>query len=684
MGTYISVISYLYIILIRRGSLLTKFRLNAFQLNAFQRLNLNLFHKGFILVFAPLAFELIFVIILACLLHQAEQEALREAHSKAIITKTNTLTKIFIDAGASVGAYSVSKNPDFGEHYELAVAQMEQELKDLKMLVKDNPRQLANLEHIEVSARRGLDLLNKIKISTDEGSRISSLIGSHRVYKELKGLIEQVESDLNGFVEEERRIERTSPQAQARARSYVHIFLWVGLVLNILLALVMAHLFFTGITGRLSTLSDNAVRLAKSEPLNESLTGNDEIASLDKVFHEMARALEEAIQKQRSIVETMPVGLFIINNNGIIELINPTMATMFAYKDNDLIGKHISTLFTKATEFEQRFDPIKLDSAKHDQKNSTSENIYEKLIGHVRELDAQRWTGEVFPVQLTLTSFKYKEGDRYLCNILDVTERHEIERLKREFVSTVSHELRTPLTSIRGSLSLLALGALGSVSEQAGKVIKIAERNTIRLINLINDLLDVEKLEAGKLEMVFDNVPFANIIERALESVRSFAEQYNITFETAQTNTVVYADGDRLVQVLVNLLSNAVKYSPRNGTVKLSIDETNDFIKIGITDRGRGIPTDFKDKVFERFQQVEAADAKQKGGTGLGLAICKAIIEEHGGTIGVDSEEGKGSTFWFILPLKTAVSSVAPEQIIENINKIHKSSKVKENRLEKV
>jgi signal transduction histidine kinase len=203
-------------------------------------------------------------------------------------------------------------------------------------------------------------------------------------------------------------------------------------------------------------------------------------------------------------------------------------------------------------------------------------------------------------------------------------------------------------------LTLLSVGALGSLPEQAKKVVTIAERNTIRLITLINDILDIEKLESGKLDMVFEVISMGNVLERSSESVRAFAEQNGIVLQMIPSTASVYADGDRLVQVLVNLISNAVKFSPKDAAVTVRVEEIPNWIEVKVIDRGRGIPEKFKNSLFQRFQQVEASDAKKKGGTGLGLAICKGIIEAHGGNIGVDSEEGKGSVFWFRIPPASA------------------------------
>ncbi|HNB21468.1 MAG TPA: HAMP domain-containing sensor histidine kinase, partial [Candidatus Melainabacteria bacterium] len=313
------------------------------------------------------------------------------------------------------------------------------------------------------------------------------------------------------------------------------------------------------------------------------------------------------------------------------------------------VGRHLMTLFTEARLYSMN---------SREDLQQFMENLFHKALNRVGEFDALKQTGEDFPIELSLSEFNMADGRYYLANILDVSERREVERLKKEFVSTVSHELRTPLTSIRGSLTLLNVGALGALPDQAMKVVNIAERNTIRLIGLINDILDIEKLESGKMDMVFQDVDISSVMERSFESVKTFADNNGVLLEMVPSHVRVNADGDRLVQVIVNLMSNACKFSPKGATVTVRVDEIPNWIEVKVIDRGRGIPAKFKNLLFQRFQQVEASDAKRKGGTGLGLAICKGIIEAHGGTIGVDSEEGKGSVFWFRIPLAQAGSKI--------------------------
>lgn len=236
----------------------------------------------------------------------------------------------------------------------------------------------------------------------------------------------------------------------------------------------------------------------------------------------------------------------------------------------------------------------------------------------------------------------------------------EAARRKQELVSMVSHDLRTPLTSVQASLTLLSEGVLGSLPVRAHKEITNAENNTSRLINLINDLLDIEKMEAGQLRVDCQKTPVLPIFERSFEAVKAFAEKQNVNIKIVDTDLEIYADGDRIIQVLVNLFSNAIKFSPAESTVTLeAVWAPNNMVELRVIDQGRGIPASFLPQMFQRFQQVDQiGDSKKKKGTGLGLAICKSLVELHGGEIGVRSEEGKGSTFWFQIPVEKP-----PEQL---------------------
>jgi signal transduction histidine kinase len=222
--------------------------------------------------------------------------------------------------------------------------------------------------------------------------------------------------------------------------------------------------------------------------------------------------------------------------------------------------------------------------------------------------------------------------------------------MKNEFISIVSHELRTPLTAIRGSLGLLATGALNNHPERMQRMIEIASMDTERLVRLVNDILDLERLESGRVTLVKECCDAAVLIERSVEAMRSLAQNENITLSVSPISVLVWASADHIIQALTNLLSNAIKFSPPSSTIALTAELQGDCVLFQVKDQGRGIPPDKLETIFERFQQVDSSDSRDKGGTGLGLAICRSIIAQHGGQIWVESVLGEGSTFYFTLP----------------------------------
>jgi len=234
----------------------------------------------------------------------------------------------------------------------------------------------------------------------------------------------------------------------------------------------------------------------------------------------------------------------------------------------------------------------------------------------------------------------------------EILQLRELEQLKTDFVSTVSHELRTPLTSIRGALGLILGGAAGAISDQARPLLRIAQQNTERLIRLINDILDIEKIEAGQVRLRTERCDLGAILQNTLAGVSAVALESGVRLEldTRAPGAAVEGDPDRLVQLFTNLVSNAIKFSPRGTAVQVRLDEHDGRARVSVRDQGPGIPPEFQDRIFGRFQQAEHADSRHGGGTGLGLAIAHAIAEMHRGTIGFETAPGAGTTFHVELP----------------------------------
>ncbi|HEX8408242.1 MAG TPA: ATP-binding protein [Thermoanaerobaculia bacterium] len=341
------------------------------------------------------------------------------------------------------------------------------------------------------------------------------------------------------------------------------------------------------------------------------------------------RELRQSEARTRSIIENAIGALITIAEGGAIESVNPAAEQIFGYGAKELIGGRFRTLLGN---FECA-----------------------GALGRVVECEGTRKDGTTFTCELSLFEFYTTDDQRHFAaHMLDVSERHAVERMKKDFISTVSHELRTPLTSIRGSLGLLASGVMGELPSDAREMVTVAERNSVRLIALINDILDFDKLASGRMEMELRSTPLLRVLERSIESIAPTAAQDGVRIELRCADALVLGDEERLVQVTVNLLSNAVKYSSRGDTVTVVGSPAGDMLDVRVEDHGRGINADLQRKLFQRFQRADSSDARTKPGTGLGLAICKAIVEEHGGTIGVESREGEGSTFWFRVPVAAA------------------------------
>ena len=245
----------------------------------------------------------------------------------------------------------------------------------------------------------------------------------------------------------------------------------------------------------------------------------------------------------------------------------------------------------------------------------------------------------------------------------DITELKQTEKMKNEFVSVVSHELRTPLTSIRGSLGLVLGGAVGTFSEKAQKLLDIANKNCDRLLLLINDILDLEKIQAGKMDFQMKTIELSTIIHEAITANKMYGENYNVDILLTHDLPDLYVKVDcgRLMQVLANLISNAVKFSPADEVVRIDMEQLGDCVRISIIDKGKGIPVEFQSRIFQKFSQADTSSTRGISGTGLGLNISKLIIEKLGGTINFKSSTTEGTTFYFDLPLvQSSADNVQP------------------------
>ncbi len=384
------------------------------------------------------------------------------------------------------------------------------------------------------------------------------------------------------------------------------------------------------------------------------LNAFDRARSLSELaLKESQLRLQESEKKYRLLWETTPDAVVVMDKRSIIRFANHALLTVLGHEPADVIDSPFAIL-----------EPQQAAGGLESEISHYFETGERKLNWRGSERPGLHKSGRIIPLEASFAEIEV--GGQHLIAVFmrDISERKEVDRVKGEFVSVVSHELRTPLTSIFGSLSLLEGGMTGELPEEALEMVQIARTSSSRLILLINDILDLNKIEAGKFELnMAEQVPGA-LVSSTLAQIQGMSDKYGIKLAASLgAEELVLADGNRIIQVLTNLVSNAIRFSQPGGQVQVVLSQSKGAVRFAVVDQGKGIaPEDIK-KLFKKFQQVDSSDTRQKDGTGLGLAICKSIVELHGGIIGVETRVGHGSTFWFELP--SVGSSVAVRGIKE-------------------
>jgi PAS domain S-box-containing protein len=355
-------------------------------------------------------------------------------------------------------------------------------------------------------------------------------------------------------------------------------------------------------------------------------------------------SLERLSHQNELILNSAGEGIFGLDLQGKTTFVNPAAARMLGYEVEELIDRYMYAVLKHS----------KPDGTPYLPEESP---IYATLsageVHHVAEEIFWRRDGSSFAVEYVSTPIR-EQGAIVGAVVIfkDITERQIVERMKDEFVSVVSHELRTPLTSIRSALGVLMSGRLNAQPIKSQRLLEIAFENSNRLVRLLDNILDLERIKSGKVTMEKRLCRAADLMAQAVEVMQTMAEKAEIRLFVMPVSIQLWADPDRIIQTLTNLLSNAIKFSPPNTTVLLSAElQDEQTVLFRIQDRGRGIPNDKLETIFDRFQQVDASDSRHQGGTGLGLAICRSIVQQHGGQIWAESTLGEGSTFYFTLPI---------------------------------
>jgi PAS domain S-box-containing protein len=506
------------------------------------------------------------------------------------------------DAEIGQRGYILTNKPEFLDPYRAAVAQLPPQMRKLHELFDGNPDQAGALRslHMLVDAKLA-NMEQSLHVHRDEGqaaamARVATGAG--------KSIMDDAREVVNVMTRREamalsRRVAEENRQAGRTT-----------MLIDSLLVLVAVALLFAGWMVRRET------RLRAA----------------------LLTDVQAQAERHRAVVDNAIDAIITLNPSGSIEAVNAAGERMFGYAPGELERRSFDLLV-----------PVEGDDGEFLSRLAEAE----VSGGAIREFVGRRKDGAEFPVEVAFGTMRLPTGVHVIAAMRDVSERKRVERLKSEFVSTVSHELRTPLTSIAGSLGLIVGGAAGAIPERATRLVAIAQSNCQRLVRLINDILDIEKIESGSISFDMAPLDLCAVVEHAVDETRDYARPFDVSIRTAaSTASFVRADADRMTQVVANLVSNAVKFSPTGGVVDVSVaSEANGLVRLTVTDQGPGVPEEFRGRIFTKLRQADSSDTRRKGGTGLGLAIAKEIVERHGGRLWFDCPPSGGARFHVDLPL---------------------------------
>lgn len=613
------------------------------------RLSLSLRFKGLLVVLLLLAIELLFVGCHVWLLQEAERESRKQETAKEVIARATDMLQSLYDAGDSVAKYLVSHDPEGIRRYEQARQQIPDEIKWIKEHIKDDKSQLTLLEKIESSVTEGMNTLAEMRAITDKEAQFVAMQYAvklrAKVQKNMEGLIH----DLIDFLNTEKKIESASPKVLQAQRDQIKYLLWAGVALNIVVAFALALLFSRSITSRLTIVEDNSLRLRQRKPLRAPLRGDDEIALLDQAFHKMSHSLrgEEALvqaseEQVQTIIDQMPIGLAIIQTSNTeptryeeIEYANPSLEKMLGFKSGAMVGTKVASHFL-------------IPGPKPTPLQDSS------LIEGVVDLIAAKNDLSQIPVEFSVTDIslgQLAEQNKQLASVIDVTEKREIEKMKEAFLAMVSHDLRTPLTSVAGFLHMLPMGVYGELNNTIVASTKVAEDEVELLIALINDLLDLEKLRAGQLDMRVTQFDLEDVIDSAVDALYSMADAIMVSVIFEGCEGKVAADQERLQQAITKILEGLLRLCEPGDTINISVTMVITNLKkaytIAFNSEKLALQNTPLAKLFEPFQPIELSSGSIS--LGLRLPLAQAIVLSHGGTCGASQHSG-GLSLWLTLP----------------------------------
>ncbi|PWT97343.1 MAG: hypothetical protein C5B53_08175, partial [Candidatus Melainabacteria bacterium] len=485
---------------------------------------MNISKAGILLVLVPLILGLVFVLALTRLLVQADAESARAFRSAQISNCSNKLIRDLFEIGSLTRGEVVAqmKSEDYGK----MVATIRSDLQELLQAVKDDPPKVRIVQKCAEASEEAFELVDHIRSTLGANRDSISLDQSDSIRRRLRSCVKRLISrDLLSMAQDEKSKSEESHLAQAQFREHIKVFLVAGVCLNVVLAILVALIFSKRITGRLRVLLDNSFRLASGLPLQNPIGGKDEIAEVDITFHNMADALANAKQKERSLIDHSLDVICSLDQNKRFTAANPACRTKLGYSEEQLLGRSFHSLLANE-------DLEKVEKSMSAAKAEEIEARFETHIKHKEgnEIDLD-WSVHWVPFEKL-----------FFCVGHDISERKEVERLKQQFMGMITHDLRTPLTVVKGYLEMSEAGVFGELNEMGQRQLANAERNTDRMLGLVNDLLDIEKSETGQLQIHQATINLNDLIDQCVKSLAPLAQRQEVNLDATATNLTVFAD----------------------------------------------------------------------------------------------------------------------------------------------
>lgn len=599
-------------------------------------MKLSLLHKGLLLVSIPLCFEIAVFSVLISMQDQVEREAQELDHKRRVNECVNTIIQDLARVGGLKKHFQQQGNASATKMIRGYFDDVSANLAKLEDLTKDDEELRGP---VQISKRAVNDARNEFTSVRTQVQNASSM-------EDVNQIMIASRRKLDGFLQtalEAGLLDLAVKTGQGadldnnmvEARQHIAVMLRYAVGVSVLLALTLAVLYSRNQALRIMRVKENTVRFANRDNLLTVLRGDDEIAQLDKAFHEAARQIEVAHRKETAILENATDLILSLDEELLIKSINQSSKNTIGKQPEQIVNQPLSSLvFTE--------DATMLNQSLKQLIQSTT---------HRAELEVRLLREDDEPLNM-IVSAKYSPRDQtYYCIMHDVTTQREIEKLRREVVAMITHDLRTPLGTIKIFMEMQKDGMLGELNERGVRLLELADRESKRMSTLLDGVLTLEKIRSGNMTLEPVAIDLFDLLNSCSQALALIAQEKKIQIELKPFDKISIK-GDRvwLEQVVINIVSNALKFSPEGSQVTLGGRCVEGRLaEITIADQGPGVPEADRLKIFERFHRVTATS--HKVGHGLGLSICKDLILLHNGSISCESTQGKGCTFIILLPL---------------------------------